>query len=62
MFDKPTQKLFPQHGKLLLVEASTSKGGELPAENLWELVPVGPRWVPKERQILWKNNGEQEDN
>lgn len=50
---KRTEKLLSQHAELLLVEALTCKGGELPAEDLRELAPGGPRWVPKECQVLW---------
>ena len=52
-FAKRTEKLFSQHGELLLVEALTGKRGELPAEDLRQLAPGGPRWVTKERQVLW---------
>lgn len=47
-----TKELLSQHGELLLVEALTREGGELPAEDLGELAPSGPRWVTEERQVL----------
>lgn len=49
---KHTEQLFSQHAQLVLVEALTGEGGELPAEHLGELVPRGPRWVTEERQVL----------
>lgn len=52
--DKHTKELFSQHGELLFVEASPGKSGELPAEDLRELAPAGPRRVPKESQVLWR--------
>lgn len=52
--DKHTKELFSQHGELLFVEASPGKCGELPAEDLRELAPAGPRRVPKESQVLWR--------
>lgn len=48
VLSKHTKKLFSQHGELLLVEAPTGKGGELPAKDLRELAPAGPRRVSKE--------------
>lgn len=47
-----TEEFFSQHAQLLLVEALTGEGGELPAEDLGELAPGGPRRVTEERQVL----------
>lgn len=47
-----TEEFFSQHAQLLPVEAVTSEGGKLPAEDLGELAPGGPRRVTEERQVL----------
>lgn len=47
-----TKELFSQHAELLLVKALASQAGELPAEDLGQLAPRGPRRVPKKRQVL----------
>lgn len=47
-----TQEFFSQHAQLLLVEALAGEGGKLPAEDLGELAPGGPRRVTEERQVL----------
>lgn len=49
---KPTEEFFPEHAQLLPGEALTSEGGKLPAEDLGELAPGGPRWVTEEGQVL----------
>lgn len=52
-----TEEFFSQHAQLLLVEALTSEGGKLPAEDLGELAPGGPRRVTEERQVLSNQKG-----
>lgn len=52
-----TEELFSQHAELLLVKALASQAGELPAEDLGQLAPRGPRWVPKKCQVLLRKIG-----
>lgn len=49
-----TEQLVGQHVELLLVQASVGDGGELPAENLGQLRPLGLGRVEEELQVLRK--------
>lgn len=47
-----TQQFVRQHVELLLVQASLGDGGELPAENLGQLRPLGGRRRQEELEVL----------
>lgn len=49
-----TQQFVSQHVELLLVQASLSDGGKLPAQHLGQLGPLGRRRAEEELQVLMR--------
>lgn len=47
-----SQELVCQHAQLLLVEPSLGDRGELPAQHLGQLAPVGRGWAQEELEVL----------
>lgn len=52
-----TQQLVGQHVELLLVQASLGDGGELPAQHLRQLGPLGGRRRQEELEVLLDRAG-----